>query len=59
MDIKPEARKLALELGAVEAFDLASLSARLAKGNFAMDVTIDFAATTQSELNRRSTLISE
>ena len=46
-DIKPAARKLALELGAVEAFDLLTLDKKIKEG-FTVDVTIDFAVTSQS-----------
>jgi propanol-preferring alcohol dehydrogenase len=47
-DFKPAARKLALELGAAEAFDLIELSDKTAKG-FTVDTTIDFVASNQSE----------
>ncbi|KIY64833.1 GroES-like protein [Cylindrobasidium torrendii FP15055 ss-10] len=48
VDIKPEARKLALELGAVEAFDLLTLSQRLANKTLSVDITIDFVASSQT-----------
>ena len=44
-DIKPAARKLALELGATEAFDPIELET---KNGFTVDITIDFVAQTQS-----------
>jgi propanol-preferring alcohol dehydrogenase len=47
-DFKPAARKLALELGATEAFDLIELSDKTANG-FTVDTTIDFVASNQSE----------
>ncbi|KAJ7440230.1 N-benzyl-3-pyrrolidinol dehydrogenase [Mycena latifolia] len=47
-DFKPAARKLALELGATEAFDLIELTNRTAAG-FKVDTTIDFIASNQSE----------
>ncbi|KAJ7910862.1 chaperonin 10-like protein [Mycena leptocephala] len=46
-DFKPAARKLALELGATEAFDLIELSDKTAKG-FTVDTTIDFVASNQT-----------
>ncbi|KAJ7137171.1 hypothetical protein C8R44DRAFT_608177 [Mycena epipterygia] len=46
-DFKPAARKLALELGATEAFDLIELTNRTAAG-FAVDTTIDFVANDQT-----------
>ena len=49
-DIKPAARKLALELGAVEAFDLLTLDKKIKEG-FTPDITIDFAVTSQSKLS--------
>ena len=49
-DIKPAARKLALELGAVEAFDLLTLDKKIKEG-FTVDVTIDFAVTSQSKFS--------
>lgn len=48
-DFKPSARKLALDLGAVEAFDLIELNNKT-KAGFTVDVTIDFVATNQSKL---------
>ena len=48
VDIKPEARALALELGAVQAFDLATLNEKITTGKLVVDVTIDFVATSQS-----------
>lgn len=47
-DIKPDARTLALELGAVEAFDLATLDKKIKHDGFTVDITIDFAVTSQS-----------
>ena len=49
-DIKPAARKLALGLGAIEAFDLLTLDKKVKEG-FTPDVTIDFAVTSQSKLS--------
>ncbi|KAJ7666936.1 chaperonin 10-like protein [Mycena polygramma] len=46
-DFKPAARKLALELGATEAFDLIQLTNKTAAG-FTVDTTIDFVADNQS-----------
>ncbi|KAJ7359852.1 hypothetical protein DFH08DRAFT_686208, partial [Mycena albidolilacea] len=46
-DFKPAARKLALELGATEAFDLIELTNRTTAG-FAVDTTIDFVANDQT-----------
>ncbi|KAL0575144.1 hypothetical protein V5O48_006821 [Marasmius crinis-equi] len=42
-DNKPEARELALELGAVEAFDLIDIDQKIKEG-FTVDITIDFVA---------------
>jgi hypothetical protein len=53
-DFKPAARKLALELGAKEAFDLIELTNKTAAG-FTVDTTIDFVANTQSEWSALST----
>jgi propanol-preferring alcohol dehydrogenase len=47
-DFKPAARKLALELGATEAFNLIELTNKTAAG-FTVDTTIDFVANNQSE----------
>ncbi|KAJ7485078.1 hypothetical protein B0H11DRAFT_1806390 [Mycena galericulata] len=46
-DFKPAARKLALELGATEAFDLIELTNKNAAG-FTVDTTIDFIANNQT-----------
>ncbi|KAF7368802.1 alcohol dehydrogenase [Mycena venus] len=46
-DFKPAARKLALELGATEAFNLIELSNKTAAG-FTVDTTIDFIANNQT-----------
>ncbi|KAJ7139983.1 hypothetical protein C8R43DRAFT_1131721 [Mycena crocata] len=46
-DFKPAARKLALELGATEAFDLIDLTKKTAEG-FTVDTTIDFVANNQT-----------
>ncbi|KAJ7857903.1 GroES-like protein [Mycena leptocephala] len=46
-DFKPAARKLALELGATEAFDLTELTNKTAAG-FTVDTTIDFVANNQT-----------
>jgi propanol-preferring alcohol dehydrogenase len=46
-DFKPAARKLALELGATEAFDLIELTNKTAAG-FTVDTTIDFISNNQS-----------
>ncbi|KAF8896976.1 GroES-like protein [Mucidula mucida] len=48
VDIKPEARKLALELGAEAAYDLATLNELLTANKLTVDITIDFVATTQT-----------
>ncbi|KAF7293961.1 alcohol dehydrogenase [Mycena kentingensis (nom. inval.)] len=47
-DFKPEARALALQLGAQKAFDLLELTDLTAAGKFTVDTTIDFVATAQS-----------
>ncbi|KAJ7573654.1 N-benzyl-3-pyrrolidinol dehydrogenase [Mycena floridula] len=46
-DIKPAARKLALELGAVEAYNLIELNQKIANG-FKVDITIDFFGTNET-----------
>ncbi|KAF7334905.1 alcohol dehydrogenase [Mycena venus] len=46
-DFKPEARQLALDVGADEAFSLINLSNKTAAG-FTVDSTIDFIANTQT-----------
>ncbi|KAJ7910474.1 hypothetical protein B0H13DRAFT_2012154 [Mycena leptocephala] len=46
-DFKPAARKLALELGATEAFNLIELTNKTAAG-FTVDTTIDFVANNQT-----------
>ncbi|KAJ7764922.1 chaperonin 10-like protein [Mycena metata] len=46
-DFKPDARKLALALGAAEAFDLIELTNKTAAG-FTVDTTIDFIADNQT-----------
>ncbi|KAJ7187020.1 chaperonin 10-like protein [Mycena filopes] len=46
-DFKPAARKLALELGATEAFDLIELTNKTAAG-FTVTTTIDFIANSQT-----------
>ncbi|KAJ7472074.1 chaperonin 10-like protein [Mycena latifolia] len=46
-DFKPAARKLALELGATEAFDLIELTNKTTAG-FTVDTTIDFIANNQT-----------
>ncbi|KAJ7116704.1 chaperonin 10-like protein [Mycena epipterygia] len=46
-DFKPAARKLALDLGAVEAFDLIEMTNKTAAG-FTVDTTIDFIASNQT-----------
>ncbi|KAJ7907891.1 hypothetical protein B0H13DRAFT_2017768 [Mycena leptocephala] len=46
-DFKPAARKLALELGATEAFNLIELTNKTAAG-FTVDTTIDFVADNQT-----------
>ncbi|KAJ7485083.1 hypothetical protein B0H11DRAFT_1861886 [Mycena galericulata] len=46
-DFKPAARKLALDLGATEAFDLIELTNKTAAG-FTVDTTIDFIASNQT-----------
>ncbi len=51
VDIKPEARALALELGAVEAYSLSTLNDKIKNGGFQVDISIDFAATSQSAYN--------
>ncbi|KAF7293977.1 alcohol dehydrogenase [Mycena kentingensis (nom. inval.)] len=47
-DFKPEARALALQLGAEKAFDLLELSDLTAAGKFTVDTAIDFVASAQS-----------
>ncbi|KAJ6457025.1 GroES-like protein [Mycena vitilis] len=47
-DFKPEARKLALELGADAAFNLIELTNKTAAGKFTVDATIDFVANSQT-----------
>ncbi|KAH8928318.1 GroES-like protein [Atractiella rhizophila] len=44
VDIKPSSRKLAVEAGAKEAFDPVQLDQRISKGDFNMDITIDFVS---------------
>ncbi|KAJ7573647.1 GroES-like protein [Mycena floridula] len=46
-DIKPAARKLAVELGAVEAYNLIELNQKIANG-FKVDITIDFFGTNET-----------
>ncbi|KAJ6537386.1 hypothetical protein DFH09DRAFT_930882 [Mycena vulgaris] len=46
-DFKPEARKLALDLGADEAFNLIEMTDKAAAG-FTVDVTIDFVVNNQT-----------
>ncbi|THU97199.1 GroES-like protein [Dendrothele bispora CBS 962.96] len=46
-DYKPEARQLALELGAIEAFSLIELTNKIKEG-FTVNTTIDFLANGQS-----------
>ncbi|KAJ7156301.1 chaperonin 10-like protein [Mycena filopes] len=46
-DFKPAARKLALELGATEAFSLIELTAKAAAG-FTVNTTIDFVSNSQT-----------
>ncbi|KAJ6542031.1 chaperonin 10-like protein [Mycena vulgaris] len=46
-DFKPAARKLAVELGATEVFDLIELTNKTAAG-FTVDTTIDFVANSQT-----------
>ncbi|KAJ7596436.1 chaperonin 10-like protein [Mycena floridula] len=46
-DIKPAARKLALELGATEAYDLIELDQKI-KAGFTVDITIDFWGSNQT-----------
>ncbi|KAJ7689018.1 hypothetical protein B0H17DRAFT_1067502 [Mycena rosella] len=46
-DFKPAARKLALDLGAIEAFNLIELTNKTA-GGFTVDTTIDFIANNQT-----------
>ncbi|KAJ7745589.1 hypothetical protein DFH07DRAFT_869662 [Mycena maculata] len=46
-DFKPEALKLALELGATEAFDLIELTNKTTAG-FTVDITIDFVVNNQT-----------
>ncbi|KAF5374221.1 hypothetical protein D9758_004662 [Tetrapyrgos nigripes] len=47
-DIKPKARKLALELGATEAFDLLDLNNKITWNGFKVDATIDFVSGNQT-----------
>ncbi|KAF7332739.1 alcohol dehydrogenase [Mycena kentingensis (nom. inval.)] len=47
-DFKPEARALALQLGADKAFTLLELADLTASGKLTVDTTIDFVATTQT-----------
>jgi propanol-preferring alcohol dehydrogenase len=46
-DIKPKARALALQLGAVAAFDLIQMNQKIQQG-FTVDITLDFVANAQS-----------
>jgi propanol-preferring alcohol dehydrogenase len=48
VDIKPTSRQLAKESGAVEAWDLETLDAQLAKG-FTVDVGVDFVSSSTCE----------
>ncbi|KAJ7654695.1 GroES-like protein [Mycena polygramma] len=47
-DFKPAARKLALELGATEAFNLIELTNKTTAGEFTVNTTIDFVANSQT-----------
>ncbi|KAJ6471145.1 GroES-like protein [Mycena vitilis] len=47
-DFKPEARNLALDLGADAAFNLIDVTNKTATGNFTVDATIDFVANNQT-----------
>ncbi|KAF5328118.1 hypothetical protein D9758_018387 [Tetrapyrgos nigripes] len=47
-DYKPEARKLALELGATEAFDLIELTNRISQERFTVDITVDFVGQNET-----------
>lgn len=48
VDLRPEARQLALDLGAEQAFDLEDLTAATGNGTFHVDKVIDFVASVQS-----------
>lgn len=48
VDLRPQARQLALDLGATQAFDLEDLAAATSNGTFHVDTVVDFVATAQS-----------
>lgn len=48
VDLRPEARQLALDLGAEQAFDLQDFTAVTGNGTFHVNKVIDFVATVQS-----------
>ncbi|KAI0633255.1 GroES-like protein [Trametes polyzona] len=48
VDLRPEARQLALDLGAEQAFDLLDLTAVTSNGSFNVNKVIDFVASSQS-----------
>ncbi|KAI0823372.1 GroES-like protein [Trametes gibbosa] len=48
VDIRPEARQLALDLGAEQAFDVQDLTTVTSNGTFHVDTVIDFVASAQS-----------
>ncbi|KAH9858854.1 GroES-like protein [Lenzites betulinus] len=48
VDIRPEARQLALDLGAERAFDLIDLTNVVGNGTFQVDTVVDFVASAQS-----------
>ncbi|KAH9858849.1 GroES-like protein [Lenzites betulinus] len=48
VDIRPEARQLALSLGAEQAFDLEDFTNVVNNGTFSVDTVVDFVASAQS-----------
>ncbi|KAH9858846.1 GroES-like protein [Lenzites betulinus] len=48
VDIRPEARQLALDLGAEQAFDLQDFTDVVNNGTFSVDTVVDFVASAQS-----------
>ncbi|KAL1945814.1 hypothetical protein VTO73DRAFT_1816 [Trametes versicolor] len=59
VDLRPEARQLALDLGAEQAFDLEDLTAATGNGTFHVDKVIDFVASVQSfELSKAAVALT-
>ncbi|EIW62659.1 GroES-like protein [Trametes versicolor FP-101664 SS1] len=59
VDLRPEARQLALDLGATQVFDLEDFAAVTSNGTFHVDTVVDFVATAQSfELSKAAVALS-